>query len=85
MSRILVNEERCKGCLLCTEACPVRIIARSSRFNSNGYQVVEVRPEDRAKCTGCTSCAVVCPDLAITVYKTPKAKTLARKGGAHGS
>jgi 2-oxoglutarate ferredoxin oxidoreductase subunit delta len=83
MSRIVVNEERCKGCLLCTEACPVQIIVQSARFNAHGYKVVEVRPEDKAKCTGCTSCALVCPDLAITVYKTRKAKSAA-KGGKHG-
>lgn len=74
MSRIEVNEERCKGCLLCTTVCPVEIIAQSDRFNKFGYKVVEVRAEDKEKCTGCTSCALICPDLAIKVYRTPKKK-----------
>lgn len=74
MSRIEVNEERCKGCLLCTTVCPVEIIVQSDRFNKFGYKVAEVREEDREKCTGCTSCALICPDLAIKVYRTPKKK-----------
>ncbi len=74
MSRIEVNEERCKGCLLCTTVCPVEIIKESDRFNQNGYKVVEVVEKDQEKCTGCTSCALICPDLAIKVYKTPKKK-----------
>lgn len=74
MSRIEINEERCKGCLLCTQVCPVEIIVQSDRFNQNGYKVAEVPEESADKCTGCTSCALICPDLAIKVYRTPKAK-----------
>jgi len=33
-----------------------------------GYYPVEyVDPED--KCTGCMLCAIICPDVAIRVYK----------------
>ena len=39
-----------------------------------GYKVAEVRPEDRDKCTGCASCALICPDLAITVWRSKKSK-----------
>ena len=28
----------------------------------------------KENCTGCKLCAVVCPDVAIIVYKEPKAK-----------
>ena len=52
----------------------MQIIVQSERFNQNGYKVAEVPDEDKEKCTGCTSCALICPDLAIRVYKTPKAK-----------
>lgn len=72
MSRIVINEERCKGCLLCTTVCPVDILVQSDRFNKSGYKVAEVTEAE--KCTGCTSCAQICPDVAITVYRTPKNK-----------
>jgi len=74
MSRIAIDETRCKGCLLCTTVCPVGILVQSPRFNQQGYKVAEVRPEDRDKCTGCTSCALICPDLAITVWRSKKPK-----------
>lgn len=72
MPRIEVQEERCKGCLLCTLVCPQKIIVQSNRFNKQGYKVVEVHPEDMDKCTGCASCGHICPDSAILVYKPVK-------------
>ncbi len=69
MSRIEIIEERCKGCLLCTEACPKELLHRSERLNRLGYMVVECRDKDGA-CTGCTACATMCPDVAIRVFRT---------------
>jgi len=64
---IEIDYERCKGCLLCVSECPKKVIEKSNRLNSKGWQVVEpVRNED---CTGCKRCAIVCPDVAITVWK----------------
>ena len=77
MSRILVTEERCKGCLLCTTVCPVAIIRQSERINQQGYKVAEVGADDMDKCTGCTSCATICPDMAIEVWRTKKSKKAA--------
>ena len=78
MSRIVIREDRCKGCLLCTTVCPKGIIKQSKRFNAMGYKVVEVGPDEMDECTGCASCAKICPDYVITVWKTAKAK-----GGAN--
>ncbi|MFW5837428.1 MAG: 4Fe-4S dicluster domain-containing protein [Desulfovibrionaceae bacterium] len=72
MSRIEVLEERCKGCLLCVEACPKAVIVQSGRFNQHGYKVAEAATDKKDECTGCAFCAMVCPDVAIRVYKTPK-------------
>jgi len=72
MSRIKINEERCKGCLLCTVICPKKIIVQSERFNQHGYKVAEVPEGDMEKCTGCAFCAEICPDYAITVYRDAK-------------
>ena len=71
MSRIVVLEERCKGCLLCTEACPKKILRQADRFNRQGYKVVECFDEEA--CTACASCALLCPDTAIRVIRSRKA------------
>lgn len=72
MSRVVFDDERCKGCFLCVTACPTGIIVPSSRFNKQGYKVAEAT--EMAKCTGCASCAVICPDCVISVIRS-------RKGG----
>lgn len=72
MSRIEINEDRCKGCLLCTMVCPKNMLRQADRFNVMGYKVAEGDPELSSECTGCASCAKVCPDCAIVVYKTVK-------------
>ena len=73
MSRIVFLEERCKGCRLCAEVCPARIIRPAGRFNRQGYEVMETE----GRCTGCASCAVMCPDTAIRVFRDTAG------GGAH--
>ncbi len=65
---VVVDEERCKGCNLCTAACPLHVIALSAkRVNRKGYSFAQQVVEDT--CTGCAACAVVCPDGCITVYR----------------
>lgn len=68
MSRIAIDEERCKGCLLCTEVCPKQLLSLSEKINHQGYKIVEFNDENGA-CTACASCALMCPDVAVTVYK----------------
>jgi 2-oxoglutarate ferredoxin oxidoreductase subunit delta len=42
------------------------VIAMSKEVNSKGYHfAMKVNGE----CTGCTNCALVCPDGVITVYR----------------
>ena len=68
MPRANINERLCKGCGLCTTACPKKIIALSKdKINAKGYYpAVVIRPED---CIGCAMCAMMCPDVAIEVEK----------------
>jgi 2-oxoglutarate ferredoxin oxidoreductase subunit delta len=67
MAHIEVNEEICKGCGLCVAACPLKILRLSDRINSKGYHPAEqFAPE---KCTGCKMCSIMCPDVAIKVFK----------------
>jgi 2-oxoglutarate ferredoxin oxidoreductase subunit delta len=67
MSRIEIEEIRCKGCGLCTTACPRQLIVLSDRINYQGYTPAQINDQD--KCTGCALCAEMCPDLAIVVFK----------------
>lgn len=69
MSHIVIDEERCKGCLLCTTVCPKGLIRQSSHINRQGYKAAEVPAERMESCIGCASCALVCPDVAIRVWK----------------
>ena len=60
MSRVVFMEERCKGCRLCVEVCPVHILRPSGRFNRHGYEVMEME----GQCTGCArarSCVPMWP------------------------
>jgi 2-oxoglutarate ferredoxin oxidoreductase subunit delta len=73
--RIIVDEERCKGCELCTTVCPKDLIHMADTFNAKGYRPAAlIDPE--GDCTGCAICAVICPDAAITVYRFAKAPGL---------
>ncbi len=66
-AKIDINEERCKGCKLCIEACPKKCIITSSVSNSVGYFPAEFI--DNGSCTGCAVCRVICPDIAIEVTR----------------
>jgi NAD-dependent dihydropyrimidine dehydrogenase PreA subunit len=62
-----VNTEECKGCGLCVEACPPKLIALSERLNHYGYRTAMYAG---AGCTGCGICYMVCPEPgAITVLQ----------------
>ena len=61
---VVVDAERCKGCELCVVACPMKVLALSGEVNGKGYRFSRmVSPE------ACASCASVCPDSCITVYR----------------
>lgn len=69
MAAILTfDRDRCKGCELCVDACPVHILALDKTgTNRKGYHPAGVT--DQSKCLACASCARICPDSVITVAK----------------
>lgn len=68
MARVIFDEERCKGCELCTTVCPRGIVVMArDRMNSKGYHPAMVIEMD--KCIGCAFCARICPDVVIEVEK----------------
>lgn len=66
-SKLVFNEERCKGCGLCVLACPRKLLAISDRLNNQGYPVAECTDDE--KCNSCALCAEMCPDVVIEVWK----------------
>jgi 2-oxoglutarate ferredoxin oxidoreductase subunit delta len=64
---IETHPQECKGCGLCVEACPPKVLHLGDRFNYSGYRPVEYR---ESGCTGCGICFYVCPEPgALAVYR----------------
>ena len=63
---VVIDVEACKGCDLCIDACPPRVLVMTEHImNSRGYRY----PLLLAGCTGCRTCAQICPDFVFQVYK----------------
>ena len=45
----------------------MRVLDLAAEVNAKGYNYA--RMVDPDACTGCASCALVCPDCCITVYR----------------
>jgi 2-oxoglutarate ferredoxin oxidoreductase subunit delta len=65
--KIVMDQELCKGCGLCIEFCPKKLIKLSDKLNAAGYSPASFTGSD--DCSGCCSCATVCPEVAIEVYR----------------
>lgn len=62
-----IDAEECKGCGLCVEACPPRVIRIGEYLNHGGYRAAMYMG---AGCTGCGICFMACPEPgAITVLR----------------
>ena len=69
MPKVTFKEDVCKGCGLCVEACPKKILVLAKdKINKKGYSPAEMT--DESQCIGCAFCATMCPDTAIRVFRT---------------
>ena len=68
MAKVTFATDVCKGCGLCVDACPKKIVELSAdTMNSKGYHPAQIT--DQEKCIACAFCATMCPDCIITVEK----------------
>jgi len=72
VSKIVIDEARCKGCALCTIACPRNLLRLSEKLTRQGFLPAEMSAGCEQDCTSCALCAQMCPDVAITVYRPEK-------------
>ena len=83
-----IDEDECKGCGLCIEACPPKVIGVSEHLNHYGYCTAMYAGTG---CTGCGICFMACPEPgAITVMRLTMSKpnqapimTTGIEGAAH--
>jgi NAD-dependent dihydropyrimidine dehydrogenase PreA subunit len=62
-----VNQDECKGCGLCIESCPKKVITLKDQLNHYGYRTAAYTGSG---CTGCGICFLACPEPgAITVLR----------------
>ncbi len=59
--------EFCKGCGLCTEKCPHKVLNWSDELGIYGTPIIQ--PVSIEDCTACGLCEMYCPDCAIFIEK----------------
>jgi NAD-dependent dihydropyrimidine dehydrogenase PreA subunit len=53
------NPEECKGCGLCVEACPPKLLVLAKSLNRYGYHPAQYVGHG---CSGCGICYFACPE-----------------------
>jgi len=64
----------CKGCGLCKEKCPNKVIIWSDELGVHGTPAV--KPKDEDSCIACSICEMVCPDGAISIIRKKQKKAV---------
>lgn len=68
MAKLTFDETVCKGCGLCVDACPKKLLVLDKeKINAKGYNPATIVDQDA--CIACAACARMCPDCVITVEK----------------
>ena len=66
MAQVRILEGYCKGCGLCVWVCQNESLEIAHELNAAGVFVAKVKPG--SECTGCTRCALMCPEGAIEIF-----------------
>ena len=68
MPKLTFKTDNCKGCGLCVDACPKKVLTLAQdQINKKGHHpVIAAQPD---KCIGCAFCAMMCPDCIIQVER----------------
>ena len=61
--KVVVVDRLCKGCGICVDFCPMKVLGMSNAPKSRPVM------RNEAKCTKCGVCEIMCPDFAIFVVK----------------
>ncbi len=69
-AHIEIDHTRCKGCGLCTIACPRMLLKLDDVSTSIEHTPAVIVSQE--KCVGCALCAGMCPDMAISVFSRQK-------------
>ena len=72
--KILIDQNRCKGCGLCIAACPKKHIRMANQEDFRGIRVACF--EGGHDCTGCGFCPPDCPYRALEMIDTPDRRYL---------
>lgn len=68
MAKLTFKTDNCKGCGLCVDACPKKVLHLApDKINKKGHHPAEAIREEL--CVGCASCAIMCPDCIIKVER----------------
>ena len=59
LPRIVISERLCKGCSICVDFCPTKVLEISGAICA---------VKDLEACTRCQLCDLRCPDFAIRVF-----------------
>lgn len=69
----------CKGCSLCIEACPPRVLVQGDQLNRQGYYAAQYRGSG---CTGCGICFYICPEPGAITVRVRKGDKIPGKSAA---
>jgi len=61
MTTISIDKEKCRGCGICINVCPLRVLTTDTDGKAAVVENYELR------CIGCGHCAAVCPEGAVSV------------------
>ena len=67
MVKFEIDKEKCKGCGLCVHVCHKKLLELANEVSAKGYHVCTMT--DVEQCVACSSCATICPDSCIQIWK----------------